>query len=503
MIAVLGRGVAVVVAACMALTFAGPSAAQPRAPLGHAGRWVTDADGRVVILHGVNMVYKVPPYAPDAAGFGANDAAFLQDHGFNSVRLGVLHVGVEPQPGAYDDGYLARIARTVQTLGDHGVFSLLDFHQDMYNERFQGEGEPDWSVQDDGLPAAPQTGFPGNYIAMPALERAFDHFWQNSSGPDGPGLQERYAQAWAHVAARFQGNPFVMGDDLFNEPWPGSQWPTCANLEGCPAFDQAYLAPFMKSVIAAIRSADPSLVTYYEPNVLFDFGADTSIGSPGDARSGMSFHDYCVVGNFGIPQSGLSGMGCDQAEQRVFQNADAQSQRTGDALLLTEFGATDDLSVIQRLVNDSDQHMVGWEYWAYCGCADPTGSPQAESLVDDPSKPPTGSNVRWQKLAVLERPYPQAVAGTPTGFSYDADTDVFRLSYSTARASGDGSFPAGSETDVYVPSLHYPNGYSVQVTGAAPISAPGSRVLRLASCTGSSTVSVRVAPGGDSSSDCG
>src|SRR4051812_34062353 len=49
--------------------------AAPRPPLGHAGRWVTDATGRVVILHGVNMVNKRPPYAPAAAGFGRDDAA--------------------------------------------------------------------------------------------------------------------------------------------------------------------------------------------------------------------------------------------------------------------------------------------------------------------------------------------------------------------------------------------------------------------------------------------
>ena len=488
MIAVLGRVVAVVVAVCMALTFAGPSAAQPRAPLGHAGRWVTDADGRVVILHGVNMVYKVPPYAPDAAGFGANDAAFLQDHGFNSVRLGVLHVGVEPQPGAYDAGYLARIARTVQTLGDHGVFSLLDFHQDMYNERFQGEGEPDWSVQDDGLPAAPQTGFPGNYIAMPALERAFDHFWQNSSGPDGPGLQERYAQAWAHVAARFQGNPFVMGDDLFNEPWPGSQWPTCANLEGCPAFDQAYLAPFMKSVIAAIRSADPSLVTYYEPNVLFDFGADTSIGSPGDSRSGMSFHDYCVVGNFGIPQSGLAGMGCDQAEQRVFQNADAQSQRTGDALLLTEWGSTDSATTLTRVADEADAQLMPWTEWAYCGCEDPTGSipPATEGLVLDPSKPPTGANVKAEKLAILARPHPDAVAGTPLSLA----SSGYRFAWSTARAGGHGRFPAGSLTTYFVPGLR--SGYTVSVRGGRAVSKANAKLLQVESLPGAKRVSFRI-----------
>jgi endoglycosylceramidase len=499
---VSARIAAIVVIVSMVLVQAAPARAQPTSPLGHAGRWITDADGRVVILHGVNMVYKVPPYAPDAAGFNADDAAFLQDHGFNSVRLGVLHVAVEPQPGLYDDGYLARIASTVRTLGQHGIYSLLDFHQDMYNERFQGEGEPPWAVQDDGLPAAPQQGFPGNYLAMPALERAYDHFWQDSPGPGGVGLQERYAAAWQRVAGFFNGNPYVMGDDLFNEPWPGSQWPTCANPEGCPAFDQTFLAPFMSKVIASIHAADPNVVTYYEPNVFFDFGANTWIGKPGDAESGMSFHDYCIAGNFGLPQSGLGGTGCDAAEKQVFQNADAHAQATGDALLLTEFGSTDDLSVIQRLVDDADQHLAGWDYWAYCGCQDPTGSPQAEPLVNDPSKPPVGSNVRWQKLAVLERPYPQAVAGTPIGFSYDATSNVFQLSYSTERASGDGSFPVGSETDVYVPAVHYPSGYSVQVSGAAPVSAAGASVLRLASCAGSTTITVRVAPSGASSSDC-
>src|SRR5439155_24162709 len=134
-----------------------------------------------------------------------------------------------------------------------------------------------------------------------------------------------------------------------NEPWPGSQYSSCANPQGCPAFDVAFLAPFMQRVIAAIRTADPNVVTYYEPNVFFDFGADTSIGSLGDSRSGISVHDDCVAG-LANPEGGLgAGMGCDPVEQRVFQNADAQSQRTGDALLRTEFGATDDLTAIQRI----------------------------------------------------------------------------------------------------------------------------------------------------------
>ena len=85
---------------------------------------------------------------------------------------------VEPSPGVYDDAYLARIAATVVTLARYAVQSLLDLHQDMYNERFQGEGAPDWAVQDDSLPTVPQFGFPGNYERMPALQHA-----STTSGP--------------------------------------------------------------------------------------------------------------------------------------------------------------------------------------------------------------------------------------------------------------------------------------------------------------------------------
>src|SRR4051794_7902839 len=204
----------------LALAAAAPAGAAPALPLGHAGRWITDARGRVVILRGFNMVYKLAPYAPDAIGFGADDARFLAREGYDTVRLGVIYKAVEPQPGVYDDASLARIAKTVNTLGKAGIVSLVDFHQDMYNERFQGEGWPDWAIDDDGLPAEPKNGFPGNYLAMPALQRAFDNFWANTADPSGVGLVDRYAAAWQHVASRFAGNRYVLGYDLLNEPWP-------------------------------------------------------------------------------------------------------------------------------------------------------------------------------------------------------------------------------------------------------------------------------------------
>src|SRR5262245_53690818 len=80
-----------------------PAARTPPEPLGHAGRWITDATGRVLIPRGVNMVSKLPPYTPSFAGFGEDDAALLEREGFNTVRVGVIYSAVEPAPGFYDN----------------------------------------------------------------------------------------------------------------------------------------------------------------------------------------------------------------------------------------------------------------------------------------------------------------------------------------------------------------------------------------------------------------
>src|SRR3954468_20965358 len=196
------------VAAVLAL---GASAsAEPQPPFSSAGGYLTDAQGRVFISHGVNMVNKVAPFEPSATGFGEDDATFLASEGFNSVRLGVIYRAVEPQPGVYDDAYIDNLVAMAALLEQHGIAPLVDFHQDMFNEKFQGEGWPDWAVLDDGAPNQPQAGFPNNYLTNPALSRSFDNFWANTAGPGDVGIGDRYAQAWKHVAERFAGQDAIL-----------------------------------------------------------------------------------------------------------------------------------------------------------------------------------------------------------------------------------------------------------------------------------------------------
>ncbi len=425
--------------AIAALALTAPAAtAGPTLPLSKQGRFFRDAKGRAVVLHGINMVSKRPPYAPDATGFGADDARFLARQGFNSVRLGIIYAAVEPQPRAYDDAYLDRIEQTVDLLGRHGITSLLDFHQDLYNERFQGEGWPDWAVMDDGLPAEPKLGFPGNYLGMPALSRAFDHFWA-----DDGGLQDAYAAAWAHVASRFAANRFVLGYDLLNEPWPGSDYPSCLQTEGCAGFD-AKLDAFNRRTITAIRAVDRDTLVFYEPNVIFNNGIPTYVGDLEDDRLGFSFHDYCLT-----PDDDAV---CRQRDDLTFANARAQTDTYGDTALLTEFGATKDAGVNLPMVERADRNMIGWQFWHYCGCDDPTtsGPGDTQAVVLDPAQPPAGDNVDAGKLDVLVRPFPRVTAGRPIGWDLTGGT----FSYTWKARRG--------RTEIAVPRRAFPKGYRVE-----------------------------------------
>lgn len=450
-----------------------------------AGRWITDSTGRVVILHGLNQVYKVAPYEPAADGFGDDDAAFLAANGFDAMRVGVIWAAVEPRPGGYDDAYLNSIAATVHTLAAHGIVSLLDFHQDLYNEKFQGEGAPAWAVQDGGL-ANPALGFPWNYFGNPAEWHTWDAFWANRPAGDGVGLQTHYARAWAHVAARFSGDRAVAGYEIMNEPWPGTLGALCiAPLVGCPLFDATSLSSFYQRVDSAIRSADSTHTVYFEPNVLFTQADATYVRKPTDPRTGFSFHDYCSTEEV-LSNSAL----CQPQDELTVSTATRYAQSHAIPPLLTEFGATDDIANLTEMVGLADKYRTGWLEWAYTGHDKTSSSPDGQALVLDPSQPPTGANVVAAKLKAIAEPYPQLVAGTPTAWSFTGG--VFHLAYTTARASGSGRFAAGTETDIAVPAVQYPAGYHVTVTGATVISAPNATTLRLAS-TAATVVSVTVA----------
>jgi len=457
----------------------GLAAGLPPPRLGHTGPFLTDPSGRVVFLHGINAVWKRPPYvAPDtAAGFTAADADFLAANGINAVRLGVLFAGVMPTQGVVDQGYLAKIDRIIQLLATRHIWVLLDFHQDAFNEKFKGEGFPAWAVHDDGIPFVDAGSFFANY-QTPAVQRNYDHFWNNDFG-----LWDSYTQAWTAVANKWARQPYLMGYDLFNEPSAGSQTPTCANPAGCPAFD-ATMQKLYDHVLAGIRTVDPNNMVWYEEQFFFNAISAGNFTHVADPRIGLSWHDYACTPAF--VSGGLipGNPDCTVNEPRVMDNAAHQVAAMGAGSLLSEFGAGDDLQDLTRMTSIADQHLVGWMYWAYKLWNDPTGS-RFEGLYTDDSQP---SSLKTAKVDVLVHPYPQAIAGVPTSLQWDPATKVMDLMFTPRRATG--------LTDVFVPARTYPAGYTTVVNGGTVRSAPGAAHVLVDADAGASSVQVIVRPAG-------
>jgi endoglycosylceramidase len=470
---------------------AGPSAVvAPAGAVGHAGRWLVDGDGRVVVVHGVNVPTKWGSSYPAGVNFGEDDVALLAAAGMNAVRLTVERYAVAPAPDRFDDGYLDHFADTVRLLAAHGILSLIDFHQDEWGPHFFDNGFPEWMTTTDGLPNFYQVGFPFQYFLNPALNRAFDHFWNNDVGPSGRPLQDDDARILAHVAARLGDLPGILGYEVINEPWPGSQYPTCVvPLVGCPLFDSGPLSQYYGRVIPALRAADPNHAVFYEPLTIFNEGVPTSVHPPDDANLGFAFHDYPLCGgpsDVGLPSvPGLPHLRCAFFDNIVMRNAESHAATTNSALLQTEFGNTFDTARLNEQLDVFDSHAVPWVFWSYNHFVVPEGP-------NGVLAPATRGNVVEPVLDALARPYPQLVAGTPVSWQFDVASRTFSLTYTTARADHHGAFGADAETAIAVPTRVYANGYRVVVHGARVISAPNAPVLVVAANAGARRVTVKV-----------
>jgi endoglycosylceramidase len=446
--------------------------ALPLPPVGHEGRWLTDGDGRVLLVHGVNMVEKDAPYYPSAAGFSDADAVWLSDNGFRVVRVGILATGLMPTPGVVDTSYIANVAATVKGLASHGIYSLIDFHQDGWGPLVGSDGFPAWMTLTGTAVNNLDAGFPLYYQDNPALQQAFQSFWDDATGPDGKGLQENYAAMFGAVAAAFADEPYILGYDLLNEPWPGTTWSACLNdSAGCPSLDTGELGPLYAKAVTAIRGAGDHHLIFGEPFVLFNFGVSTtSIPVPGDdSNAGMSFHVYPIAAS---------------ESPGLIQNAVTWAESTHGALLNSEWGATEETSTLTTESLALDSALVPWIFWSFC-C----------ELVPSLDAAPGGTNLVASTAATLVQPYPLAVAGTPEKLTIDPATQTLSFTWSTVRPGG-GTFAPGTVTTFEAPALTYPKGYSVTVTNGSVTSAPCATLLTVSANPGASSVTVDIKPGG-------
>ena len=339
---------------------------------------------------------------------------------------------------------MSRLQATVSLLARYGIFSLIDMHQDVYNEAFGGEGAPNWAVCTDGITPEAQaarrrTG--ASTTAGPGVAQAYGHFWDNDVVGN---LQGEFDTMWTKVAGRFRGNPWVVGYDPFNEPYgPGLDAqpnnPTFdAELEcfytgqahpgldqdghrvTCPADDpEEGLIP---------RSRPPTPPTWLPTRATTApiLGCRTT-SAPWTTRAWCSTSTTtasCMSPTArsrrtSAPSVVLSSsyVFTQHAQERAHDAT--PEQPGGPGWLLTEFGATTDTADLARITSDANANLVGWIYWQWINYDDPTGS---HSSALWPPRSATAS-----QLNVLSQTYASAVAGTPLSMTFDPDDGRIRV----------------------------------------------------------------------------
>lgn len=474
-------------------------------------RQFQDEEGRTVVFHGVNVVYKLPPYTPVTESFdpfyslSQEDVRLMKGFGFNLVRLGVIWESVERSPGVYDLDYLHKMEEIVNMLGEAGIYTLIDAHQDMFSRLFCGEGVPafyakelyhetecksnllsrllrmvgaciplktfHWRYDEEGLPLIEdcRVGFL-KFHQSPELTTIYNSFYQNENN-----IQDKFASFWKTVAAKFKDNPYVIGYDLWNEPWPGDLWSDLRSMWPGHA-DHSQVLPFFRKLDKEIRSVHPDYISFFEPVPFPDtmplFGGqvlggltETPAGKDYLDKQVLNLHSYCCQARadacaYGEPSLADAKDLCTKFHKSKMKSNVKNAKSLGVPYIVTEFGACSNSEAcyyeMKGFVEAAEENLVSWTYWMYKPYGDhtTTASEHTEGMFLDTGLP------QQFKVKALTRTYIQSYQGEPLKSHFNNDTfDYFgQFIYNPL---------INAPTVVYANTDEfYTNGYDVVVTDA-------------------------------------
>lgn len=427
-----------------------------------AGGRIVDAAGREVLLRGVNVNAFAEYWSgndfPTTFPFVESDAERMSEIGWNTVRLLLSWSRVEPQPGVYDESYLQEIDDAVAVLAKHGLYSVLDLHQDAWSATLAArpdevcdapaepalgwDGAPAWATFDQGRPRCVL----GSRETSPAVVAAWDAFFANEIGPGGVGLRTRYANMLGLLAERYANDPAVAGYDIINEP------------AAFTPLQQEGLAALYSEALSAIRAGEqrsggPSHIVFFEPSSLW---SAIGRGPPMDFErdSNVAYAPHIYTGGFSnspIPRAAFE-IAIEEAE--LFDGAPILSGEWGanpDRAGLDGDGYFRDHQAFQ------DEFHVSATLWTWReSCGDPHKVQDARNGANPPI--PWGEfevdcftneilGERTQLVADLTRAYPRAAPGHLVSSRYDPISGRYQVS--GTRAS------AGTELVVFYPAVRH------------------------------------------------
>jgi endoglycosylceramidase len=153
-----------------------------------------DEHDRVRIFRGMAISYKVAPFMPTIDSFNPinsfaeDDLRLFDKLNLNVIRLGISWAACQPRrgPDGFDLEYLARLRQLVKKSEEYGLYVIIEYHQDLYAEKFTGDGAPSWAISKDWntLP------FP---MPISGWKRAE---YDDLLGPDGAPTNMNYTDSW-------------------------------------------------------------------------------------------------------------------------------------------------------------------------------------------------------------------------------------------------------------------------------------------------------------------
>jgi endoglycosylceramidase len=506
------------------------------------GPFLTDAQGRMLQLHGANLVakcgggsvdmpeagtpcvgpaqgprlaYVLSPDADDPGRrFTAADARTLVELGFNEVRLGIIWEGLEPGPAnvrindphycgphqagtpfprltratdPYNAGtvrsYLAKTDRIVDLLAHAGLRVIVDMHSDAYGSAFfNTSGTTPWNGEGAPLWATCTGG--ARFRPTPGwgsfyLLHPIQVAMHHFFANDvRADLQGQYARVWQAVARHYRGHRNVLGYEIYNEP-------------------------------------NDYLVKHFDPELECDYGGvvneprSCAVDHPQALPHGLVgaiqsvdpthvvFYEPSGDTDFGAPETiGIAeplrfprlalafhtyGQIPKQLAQLTTERAQtATNQPGGPAWILDEFGASNDDALSASTVGEAEGANLSWAFWAAMQLNDPTGGQAYEGLLDQTTREPYPNQARATSV-----PYAWATAGTPGAQSFYRPAQTYRYRYTP-------SARIHAATEIEIPPYTYPLGYHVTVTGARVTSPANAALLKLSAEHGAKAVSVTV-----------
>ena len=350
-------------------------------------KYIKDAAGRSVIYNGANICNASKHCNQGRAGVsweGPTELLAAKAEGRNVARYLVFWEALEPTEGQFDTVYLkAAVAKAKEVIAC-SLDVIVDLHQDLFAQRYGGDGFPDWMVKDNGKSFKANTeNWALNYL-QPAVLACFDNFWND------PKAQDKYARALKEFVKAFDTIPGVVGYDVMNEPFPGAMIPN--------VFEEGKLTAFYQKMLATIRESSSKLM-FYEPWMSTSAGIQTYLKFKPDSLCVYAPHYYNLIceshGTYNIWNTG--DMRC-----ALKMKAD-EARGFGVPMLLGEFGISDKSNRFYGYLMDfagmADQYGFGWSYWSY------------DRLQECDFGLMNNDGTVSQQALALRRTYPQRIAG--------------------------------------------------------------------------------------------